>query len=311
MTLRVTSLLTACALALGAGGPALSAERVCAGRPCIAVGTWNIKLLGAGIDPYGAARDFTGLVERIAPLDVVVLQEIDIDETRAWGTLRPMLESEGFAVAAQGGFGGGAPERQQHVVIMIRPAHVAAVPDSAGDFAIPTTTPDLGNGCESYDSVRPPVSVRLQAGDLDFRLIGVHLKSRRPLAPFGSCDDDIRAFQARSIIEEAAALAEADGETDVVIAGDINSPFDEPEFRALRDAGLVTLLPASCAPATLAGCTYIGSRPGTIDHVIVPQAMAGTVAGAAVIGAPGDAARYGDTLSDHLPVWAEFRIDLN
>jgi endonuclease/exonuclease/phosphatase family metal-dependent hydrolase len=295
--------------------PLIQAAGTCDGRPCIAIGSFNIKMLGAG-GREDLDRDVDKLVDRIVALDIVALQEINKTST-AWANLLAKLQSRGFSVIAEGGFGGANPGRQQFVMILADTDQISVAPGTALDLPIETTNPALWEGCV-YDSLRPPLSVSVRAGEFDFRLIGVHLKSQSPVKLSGSniCDDDLRQWQATRMIEELEQLRVADGEDDVVIVGDFNSPLSAEEFYPLRRAGYYSLIPEKCRrKPSQQGCTHLvraNSRygPNVLDHVAVRRGMQERVARSGEIGKLGvTVSSYRQHQSDHLPVWALFYTD--
>ncbi len=76
--------IVACLVAwLGLATPSLAFDD-CDGRPCIAIGSYNIKLFGGG-GSNDSNRDLDKVLARIAPLDVIVLQEINTG-TATWPT---------------------------------------------------------------------------------------------------------------------------------------------------------------------------------------------------------------------------------
>ena len=167
--------IVACLVAwFGLTTPSLAFDD-CDGRPCIAIGSYNIKLFGGG-GSNDSNRDIDKVLARIVPLDVVVLQEINTS-TATWRDFLADLQDIGFEVAVEGSFGGSSPSRQQFVVVLIKSDNVEMVAGSAAELPIPTTNPPIWASCV-YNSLRPPVTVKLVAGEFDFRLVGLHLKSQ-------------------------------------------------------------------------------------------------------------------------------------
>lgn len=290
------------------------AASTCDGRTCITIGSYNIKLLG-GNGSNDRNRDMDAIVERIARLDVVVLQEINTARGRAWDDdLWPQLKSKGFEIAAEGTFGGADPGRQQFILILAKTAQVQIVGDSADELIIPTTSPAFGTNC-TYDSLRPPVTALLKAGKFDFRIVGVHLKSKSPVSGADEqCDDRIRRYQASKIYAEVARLRDNGGEQDVIVVGDFNSSFDEWEFSPLSGAGFKSLITGECKLPDQQECSHLVGpnprfKPSLIDHIAIQDGTAEAVRGSGRIGKFTDLEKYLKTQSDHLPVWAQFHTD--
>jgi len=301
---------------LGSTTPSFAFE-TCDGRPCIAIGSYNIKLFGGG-GSNDKNRDIEKIRNRIEPLDVVVLQEINRN-TATWHNFLTDLEDIGFKVAVEGSFGGSNPGRQQFVVVLVRPENIQVVNDSATELSIPTTNPPIWHSCV-YDSLRPPVTVKLIAGEFDFRLVGLHFKSQTTVSSAtGSnksvCDDDLRQWQSELMVDELSRLSEADDDDDIVIVGDFNSPISAEEFYPIRSNGLVSMIPDRCNIKTQRGCSHVVSpssqfEPKVLDHVVVPTDMIEAVAGSGQIGRLGTSvSNYRKTQSDHLEVWSQFYVD--
>ena len=119
------------------------------------------------------------------------------------------------------------------------------------------------------------------------------------------------------MIEELRGLTAADGDNDVVIVGDFNSPLSAEEFYPVRSNGLVSMIPDHCNLTTQRGCSHVvstssGFEPKVLDHVVVPADMVEAVADSGRIGSLGTSvSNYRRTQSDHLPVWSRFYVDLD
>ncbi len=229
------------------------------------------------------------------------------------------MQGIGFEVAVEGSFGGSNPARQQFVVVLIKSANVQVVAGSVAEFSIPTTNPPIWTSCV-YDSLRPPVTVRLVAGQFDFRLVGLHFKSQTAVSSATDpnrriCDDDLRQWQSELMIEELNGLTAADGDDDIVIVGDFNSPLSAEEFYPIRSNGLISVIPDECNSTKQSGCSHVvsassGFEPKVLDHVVVPSDMEEVVFESGQIGRLGTSIfNYRRTQSDHLQVWSRFYVD--
>lgn len=300
---RTWTLLLCSAFYAVAGAPAHGAT--CGGRPCINVGAFNIKLLGSATAPANSAaeyREIGRLLSATMDLDLFVLEEIDV-RSQQWADLKRELESRGYRIAFESRFGG---ELNQYIVVGFRPASVQLTSPPPEDLDFPTTYAQPGTNCR-YENVRPPVQASFRAGSFDFRLIGVHLKSQRPVDGDADCDDDIRADQARRIL---AHIAQASGqENDVVILGDFNSRFPAPENNGFREAGFRTAM-EDLAPGS-GDISFVGGPREMIDQIVVRRNDPSYVrrSGLAYKLSAADRPFYLRSISDHVPVRASFYTD--
>jgi predicted extracellular nuclease len=288
-----------------------AAAQACEPGKCIRVGAYNIQLFANAKGQADTDDELEELVSRIADeanLDVVVLVEIN-KNGELWSCkdgLRAKLRAKGYEVAIEGTFGGVEPDRQQFVILLYRTMSVSLVPGSIGEVGIPTTFDD---GSCTYPNLRPPATARFKTlkGNFGFRVVGVHLKSESGEA---SCNSKIRTFQAQQIADFIAKLKAEKGEGNVMVVGDFNKAFGSNDFASLKSAGYETLISGNCSSANLTQCSYLGGpAPGLIDHVVVPSSMTAAVKGSGTIVKFGNLDTYLKTQSDHVPVWASFRID--
>lgn len=282
----------------------------CVGRKCFNIGTLNIKLLGNN-GPANTQTEIRRLVERIAEdadLDILVLQEINVRSSRWSQRLLPELQSNGYALAGHGVFGGSNENRQQHVVLMFRESSVEKTAE-VKDISISTT---YENGDCKYDSIRPPSvgRFRIRGTTTELAMIGVHLKSQRPPGGVSDCDDEIRTYQAQAIVGNAKTLLEAEPNLLVFAIGDFNGEFTAPEFNAFRRADMDTVVPEDCEPNTREGCTYLlRAFAGVIDHIVLRKGSINEFWVSTTIESPEDVDLYIDAQSDHALVWAKFLAD--
>jgi predicted extracellular nuclease len=307
-------LLVLLGIALVSAEPA--AAQACSDGKCIRIGSYNIRLFATPSAWADTQAELDRLADRIskpdqANLDVVVLEEINKNGENWKGPqgLRRKLSDRGYDVAFEGTFGGESPDRPQYVILLYRKDTIAFVSGSAGEINIPTTFDD---GSCKYPSLRPPATALFKAakGTFAFRVIGVHLKSKTPVAdsPDG-CDTTIRTFQGKQIVDYIAKLKTEKGETNVITVGDLNAKFTDNEYESFRLAGFESLMTATCTVATKKDCSYVGSRAELIDHVVVPSSLPQAVKGSGIVMNVGDLSNYLGVQSDHVPVWASFRID--
>ncbi len=283
---------------------------------CIQIGTFNLYWLGSD------QRYMQGLrtredVERLArlifrlDLEVVVLEEVNVElfserngeirESRyqyAW--LEAALQEDGYRLLP-GSSGGG-----QRIVIAYDSDEVELL-EEARELSVRGSFRLSGN-CRS-NGLRLPLAARFRAGNFDFWLVGVHLKSQLGA---GSCPDRVREEQARDLLEAIDAELTADSdEEDVVIAGDFNAtPSDRSLDPLFRDGGFLTLTwPGRRAEASSDISYLIGRFASLIDHLMIrPEATGEWVRTSTMVLDPDDLALgdYTRLYSDHAPVWASF-----
>jgi endonuclease/exonuclease/phosphatase family metal-dependent hydrolase len=289
-----------------------AAAQDCQPAKCIRIGSYNIKLF-ASTGPANKPAEIDQLVNRIADeasLDVAVLEEINKNgaEWMGPGGLRAKLKARGYEVAIEGSFGG--TDRPQFVVLLYRSQTVSLVPGSTGEINIPKS---FSEGTCVYDSLRPPATARFKAagGAFEFRIVGVHLKSNVPVTGAADdCDDRIRTFQARQILAYLAELKKDNNEPQPIVVGDFNAAFTGPEYADFGAAGYSSMIQGNCSAANIQQCSYVGSPLSLIDHVVVHSSLTQAVQGSGTIAkVPADLTNYLQSQSDHVPVWASFRVD--
>jgi|GEM_PF-1471612 len=303
----------------------LASAQDCADGKCIRIGSYNIRLFATPDASANTPNELDQIVGRIADtnqanLDVVVLQEINKngDNWKGSDGLRAKLVGKGYAVAMEGTFGGDQPTRPQFVILLYRTSKVSLVAGSVGELPI---AHEFNDGSCKYGSVRPPATAQFKSvdGQFSFRVIGVHLKSKTevPGSP-PDCDMTIRTHQGKEITAYIAKLKAEKGETNVITVGDFNAKFGDPEYTAFRQAGFESLITGNCSTTKLSECSYLGTPfanppfkypPELIDHIVIPSGMKEAVKGSGTIVPFGDLKKYLDHQSDHVMVWASFRVN--
>lgn len=277
----------------------------CYGEACIQVGTLNIEWLGS----RGRSREdisaIADLLARELDLEAIALQEIDT-ESEAWEWLSDALGSEGYRFVR-----GATSASSQFVVLAYDEDELDLLPGSVRELDVPTEFEWPGGECR-IGGQRAPLAARLRAGEFDFWLVGLHLKSRstrRGRLP-GWCPDSIRIAQVRSLAAGLEDLGQASGEDDVLLVGDFNAFYDDPTLAPLHEAGFESLVSPVARDPGSADHSFLEGPRGLVDHVMIrtghtDEAVAGS--GFVYVVPPGRLEEYVGRISDHAPVWASFR----
>jgi exonuclease III len=290
---------------------AQDAPDVCNDGNCIQIGSFNIELLGKRRKKFKGVtrprrtaeqlRAISDLVTDTLDLEVVVFQEINTESSR-WTKLKNNLEAKGYRF-----FPGTASARNQFVVLAWDSDELSLVEDSAHEMDVATT---FGN----YEGARKPVAGRFKAGEFDFWVVGVHLKSRAPVD--GSTPAEIRKTQCEDLVAKIDAIVADTGEKDVVIVGDFNQRIGHDSLRPLVDGGFTSqmrfLMDASATGSYIKNSGLHESND-LIDHVMIrfdeTQEVVRRSAFVMKLDSEEDARSFIIEKSDHVPVWASFRID--
>jgi predicted extracellular nuclease len=291
-----------------------AAAQGCEPGKCIQIGSYNIKFF-ANNGPANTPAEIDELANRIADqagLDVAVLEEINKNGAEWMGPdgLRAKLNQRGYEVAIEGSFGGEDPNRPQFIVLLYRSKAVSLVAGSTGEISIPTTF--NGGGTCTYNGLRPPVMARFKAagGAFEFRVIGVHMKSQLKVGTDEKCDDRIRAFQAGQILTYIAEMKKDEKQRQAIVVGDFNAEFTAPEYADFGKAGFGSMIQGNCSTASIDQCSYVQSpHESLIDHVVVHSSLTQAVQDSGTIAKVQDLTKYLKSQSDHVPVWALFRVD--
>jgi len=307
----VAAMLTGCVAAAN-GQPTPAA---CADGQCIQVGSYNIELLGsnreryAGIDrgPRTAAQ-LAELADRISDtldLEVVVFQEIN-KESSEWAALKLDLAAKGYQF-----FEGSSSDRKQFVVLAWDADEVSLVDGAPRELNVRNAF-EFGDGCRE-DGLRKPVAGRFRAGQFDFWVVGVHLKSRRGDS---SCTTRIRAAQCEDLVEAVDGLIDEFGEGDVLVTGDFNETYEHVSFKPLVDAGFISqmrFLTNESATGSYVKTGSLHESDDLIDQVWIRYNQTTEVvknsASVMRFASADETKKYIIEQSDHAPAWVSFRID--
>lgn len=290
-----------------ATGLVRSTQDLCGTAPCIQIGTFNIKYLGTDSEIVRTDAQVGEIARMIAvdlDLEVVVLEEINAS-SEDFRVLVDSLGAAGYRLHA--GQSGGT----QNVVLAYDDDEVDLIShDGAAVSELPARTfIDMGGPCK--DDVRLPLAGHFRAGQFDFLLVGVHLKSgRRPAGAKADCPDRIRRSQARELARLAEEAAERFGEADLIVAGDFNAFESHFSLNALDQIGLIALTTADRRSFQSGVDSYVAPGfPGIIDHLMIreSQTREWVLRSTMVFKVPSaQLSRYLSVISDHAPVWASF-----
>lgn len=293
---------------------AQSVPSVCDDGQCVQIASYNIELLGSHRKPFhGVSRgprtdaQLEQIAKRIADdldLEIVVFQEINT-ESDEWEKLKEKLKERNYEFIE-----GTTSDRNQFVILAWDADEVTLLDESAHEIEVRDEF-DFGGGCED-EGLRMPVAGRFQAGEFDFWVIGVHLKSR---SGGEDCTAKMRKEQCKDLVEVIEELAESSGEEDLLIVGDFNQRAGHSSFKPLADAGFVSQM-TSLLPGSAKG-SYVKSglndSTDLIDHVMIRTAPTKEVVGNSAFVMPiataDDAETYIIEQSDHVPIWVSFRND--
>lgn len=298
-----------------AAATAQAAPTECQEAPCIQVGSYNLELFGGQRSAYDGQergprsdQQLEAIVQRIAvqlDLEVVVFQEIDTTSGE-WRLFKEKMAAYGYRF-----FEGTYSERRQFVVLawdadevrLLEPGRQLAVRDAF----------DFHEGCVDQ-GLRRPIAARFQAGEFDFWVVGVHLKSRRG-AP--ACTSRIRREQCRDLVAAIDALTQG-GERDVLLVGDFNERQHHDSLQPLADAGFTSQM-RFLTPTSAQG-SYVKNRELSESTDLIDQVwlryretreVVRNSAHVFKLDSKEAAQRYIVEQSDHVPVWASFRTDVD
>jgi endonuclease/exonuclease/phosphatase family metal-dependent hydrolase len=262
----------------------------------VLVASYNIQFLGQ------RKHDLQKLAEVISRFDVCGIQEVK-DESEV---VRLAAELEKFTGKDWG------------YVFGIRTHRPSGMYHEAYAAVYRTDRVRLGDGVvsniwdleEAYRN--DPFTVSFKAGNFDFSLLLVHTR-------WTDDDEGNRANEVRMLAEHVNWMRGFLPEEDIIVAGDFNYAGLTPPMKDMaEEADLIGIDPNE---KTTFKKNYSGYA-SPYDHIFVPSATAASewVSGSAGV-LDATTVIYGSNskanmkkskreLSDHLPVWAEFRTDL-
>ncbi len=292
----------------------------------VTVGAWNLEWLGTpakrsdnlGARPDEDLRVIATTVTDVLDLEVLVLVEINTQHAE-WTTLRGELASRGFQFIE--GSGG-----EQRVVIAFDAdeVQVTSSTEPAEPAVFPTsfTRPDSdGSGQCVTSNARKPLFANLRAGQFDFTVVGVHLKSK--LKPQNCSDEIFTAFareeQAKAILAEIGRRQQiGQADQDVMVIGDYNDEVHESAPNALRAGGFRLLTEDANRSPSSGALSYLKAPfRSKIDHIAMrpvsdlewlPRSTMYLPAITTMTQPELDT--FHRRFSDHGPVWTEFRVTL-
>lgn len=282
---------------------------LCGSTPCIQVGTFNIEWFGT-TDTNKHAHRSSLVIDQIATLiadtldlEVVVLEEIN-SESEEFEQLEETLSTRGYKLSS--GTAGG----EQRVVI--------AYDDDEVDLAGEVTELDVRSdfnlpGCPPSGGARRPLMANLKAGEFDFIVIGVHLKSQLG----GDCADKVRKEQSKDLIAKINELGASSSEKDVIITGDFNATFDDSSLSPLlSNTGFRALTRPSRRANGSNSISYLKAPfQEIIDHLLVrgSETTEWINKSTFIFNPPTNQTqrrKYLKHVSDHAPTWSSFRTDV-
>lgn len=249
------------------------------------VASFNVLNYFTTLNSRGAntAAEFTRqqvkIVEAIAGLDADVLGLMEIENNNDVATqnlvaaLNAKMGAGTYAAVNSGTFGTDVIK----VDILYKPAKVKRV----GSTVLPTGA-DLANYTTA--SGRPPLAQRFAsvANDGGFWFVVNHFKSKGSCPSSGDieagqgCWNLARTVQAQALSSFVSKL-QAQGETDVLLMGDINSYLNEDPTKVLETAGYESLLKRM--PANERYTYVFGGETGALDHGYASSSMRAQVTG--------------------------------
>src|SRR6476620_6529677 len=231
--MKALSILAICLCSVAVAQPAPS---VCKDGKCIQIASYNIELLGNKRAPFdGEPRpdrtdeQLDQLAKRIVDtldLEIVVFEEINTKSDQ-WARLKSRLAAHGYKFLE-----GTTSDRNQFVVLAWDADEVALIDNSAHELDVRNSF-EFDDGCK-LPGLRKPLVARFKAGEFDFWVIGVHLKSQ---VGEKSCNDRVRTEQCKDIVKAVDDLVAKSGERDVVIVGDFNARVGNASLKPLVEAG--------------------------------------------------------------------------
>ena len=283
----------------------------CDGKPCFQVGSFNIEHLANQRQrnrediprrSKKTIRQIAKMITEEIDLEVVSLQEINTGG-KNWKRLSKQLKKKGYRFIE-----GSSSSRNQFVVLAYDADEIQLV-ESVGELDVAADFERPGDAECNVGGQRRPVGARFRAGDVDFWVFGVHLKSKSTWGVPKDCPDWVREHQVRDLLEEIAKLTSRSGDADVILAGDFNAEYDEVSLAPLREAGFRSQMAPEFRRDGSGQYSYPRRYLSIIDHVMFrPSTSRFFVPRTGYIYPVGEADvdAFVDTISDHAPVWSSF-----
>lgn len=252
------------------------------------IAAFNIQRFGKAKRDKDDVMDV--LVDIASYFDIMVVQEVVDASLETPGAYLDLINNywEPSFAAVVGPRLGRSSHKEQYVVYYV-PAYV--------EFIDAYTLEDPED-----DFMREPLVATFSSGGFDFALVVCHIKP-----------DDARAELA-ALIEAVPAIRTRTGEEDIILLGDFNadgSYLDEEAFTlSMSESGFTVVITDTMVTTTKTEYTY--------DRIVLTGATSGSeyIEGSAgvftfdeVLGIADQELVY--KVSDHYPVYAEFRTDLD
>ena len=153
---------------------------------------------------------------------------------------------------------------------------------------------------------RPPLAQAFEADGKTFTVINAHLKSK---SGTGAEGDDVdqgdgqsaynarRVYQAETLLEFVAHMAETTGDPDVLVIGDMNSYLQEDPVKVLESELLNVLWKFDKDPYSFnffASFAFPFAGRGTLDHILATPSMRGQILDAEIWHINADEPRFLD-----------------
>jgi endonuclease/exonuclease/phosphatase family metal-dependent hydrolase len=307
--------LSVLAILLCSAAVAQPAPSVCKDGKCIQIASYNIEYLGGKRAPFdGVPRpdrtdeQLDQLAKRIADtldLEIVVFEEINT-KSEQWAKLKSKLAAHGYKF-----FEGTTSDRNQFVVLAWDADEVTLLDNSARELDVRNSF-ELDEGCKLL-GLRKPIVARFKAGEFDFWVVGVHLKSQ---VGEKSCNDRARTEQCKDLVKKIDEFVAKSGERDVVIVGDFNARVGDASLKPLVDAGFTPqmkyLMPES-AKGSFVKNRDLHDSTELIDQVMIryndTREVVKNSACVLKIDTVEERKKYVIEQSDHVPAWVSFRTD--
>lgn len=262
----------------GAALKQLQAERLKIRADRLKLCWWNTKRLGT------VTRDWSASARALKGCDVVGLGEV----MTVFAAAKLAKEMGSSWQASTSKVPVGTEGRQEHYAVIYDSTRV-----SIDGGASQSNYPDTGDKL-----AREPWSASLKARSFDFTLVLLRVEwgdsASERIAELQEVDDIYRWYQARDPQEQ-----------DVIIMGDFNRMPTQKGWEPVRQLGLKLLVKgkgSTINPRGIAASLY--------DNIIIDPRHTTEWNGKAGVNDVGmKLSRYWRTVSDHLPVWAAFKIE--